>query len=85
MENRINQIISTEEGNKFMILHQAIYDNRNYYVCCGVEVDTGNLDDNFYLFEEVKESEKVTLKIVEDEKLAKFLLKHLNLIEEDGK
>ena len=83
MENRINQIVTTEEGNKFMILHQAVYSNKNYYVCNGVDTETGDLDDNFYLFEEVKEDGKTTLNIVEDEKLAKFLLKHLNLIEDE--
>lgn len=83
MVNRINQIITTIEGNKYMILHQAIYNNVNYYVCCGVDSDTDDLNDSFYLFEEKKESDKLTINLVEDEKKAKFILKHLDLIEED--
>ena len=39
MENRINQIITTESGNKYMILHQAIYEGQNFFVCCGVEAN----------------------------------------------
>ena len=83
MVNRINQIITMKNGNKYMILHQAIYSNTNYFVCCGVDSDTDDLNDNFYLFEEKKESDKITLNLVEDEKKAKFILKHLDLIEED--
>ena len=82
MVNRINQIITTTEGNKYMILHQAIYNNVNYYVCCGVDNITDELNDDFYLFEEKKESNKLTINLVADEKKAKFILKHLDLIEE---
>src|SRR5574344_1634074 len=36
MENRINQVLTLENGQKLLILHQAIYNNENYYVCNGV-------------------------------------------------
>nr|MBP3259127.1 hypothetical protein [Bacilli bacterium] len=83
MENRINQIITTDNGNKYMILHQAIYEGQNYFVCCGVEADD-DLNDNFYLFKEVK-GNTTSIELVEDEAMAKFILEHLDLIEKDEK
>ena len=81
MENRINQIITAENGNKYMILHQAIYEGQNFYVCCGVEAND-DLNDNFYLFKEVK-GNTTSIELVEDEALASFILKHLDLMDKD--
>ena len=83
MENRINQIITTEGDAKFLVLHQAIYNNANYYVCCAVEKDESDVKEDFYLFEEVKENGEVFIKLVEDDKMAKFILEHLDLLEKD--
>ncbi len=83
MENRINQIITTEDGSKYMILHQAIYEGQNYYVCCGVEAND-DLNENFYLFKEVK-GKDTSIERVEDEAMAKFILEHLDLMEKDEK
>ncbi len=83
MENRINQVITTEGGGKFLILHQAIYNNANYYVCCAVEKDESDVKEEFYLFEEVKEDGEIFIKLVEDDKMAKFILEHLDLLEKD--
>lgn len=83
MENRINQVITTENGNKFLILHQAIYNNTNYYVCCAVEKDESDVKEEFYLFEEEKENGEVFINLVEDDKMAKFILEHLDLLEKD--
>ena len=84
MENRINQIMTTEDGKKYMILHQAIYNNKNYYVCCGVDAETDDLNEDFYLFEEVKKDNEYTVNLVKDENLAKFIFKHLNLMEDEN-
>ena len=81
MENRINQIITTESGNKYMILHQAIYEGQNFFVCCGVEAND-DLNDTFYLFKEVK-GNTTSIELVEDEALANFILKHLDLMDKD--
>lgn len=83
MENRINQVITIEGGKKFMILHQAIYNSTNYYVCTAVTEDETDLTDDFVLFEEVKNGDKYFLKIVEDEEMAKFIFEHLDLMDED--
>ena len=80
MENRINQIITTTDNSQYMILHQAIYNGENYYVCCGVEANE-ELNDVFYLLKETKENDKVYVELVEDEGMAKFILKHLNLVD----
>lgn len=82
MENRINQIITTVDNNKYMILHQAIYNGQNYYVCCGVDSNE-SLNEEFYLLEEIKDNDKVFVKAVEDENMAKFILKHLNLMDSE--
>ena len=79
--NRIGEIITTEDGKKFMILHQAIYEGKNYYACCGVTSDDMDLSEEFYLFEETKEDDKVYINQVEDPGFADFILKHLNLLQ----
>ncbi|MBR1376926.1 MAG: hypothetical protein IJ565_03850 [Bacilli bacterium] len=83
MENKINQIITTADGDKFMILHQAIYNNQNYFVCCSVDAEETDVKEDFYLFEEVKDGEQTYIKIVEDDSMAKFILEHLDLMDED--
>mgnify|MGYP007069883117 CR=1 FL=1 len=82
MENRINEIITLENGSKYMILHQAIYEGNNYYVCCGVE-ENDDLNDTFYLFKETKNDDTASVEIVEDKKMAQFILEHLDLMEKD--
>ena len=81
MENRINQIVTLENGNKYMILHQAIYNNSNYFVCSSVNQDETDLNDDFYLFEETKEGNDTYIQVVQDANMAKFIFEHLNLME----
>ncbi len=81
MENRINQIVTLENGNKYMILHQAIYNNSNYFVCCSVDKEETKLVDDFYLFEETKDGDDTYIQVVQDANMAKFIFEHLNLME----
>lgn len=81
MENRINKILTLENGLKLMVLHQAIYNNDNYLVCSEVINDGQDLSDDQFLVHEIKEGENITLKVVDDPELAEFIFKHLNLID----
>ena len=58
MENRINQVITTENGDKFLILHQAIYNNTNYYVCCAVEKDESDVKELLKYYNNTKKAMK---------------------------
>lgn len=81
MENRINQVMTLDNGKKYIILHQAIYNNENYYVCNGVTEDGNDINDEFLLLHEFKDNDKLTVELVEDADLSQFILKHLNLLD----
>lgn len=81
MENRINQVMTLEDGRKYVILHQAIYNNDNYYVCSGVTDDENDVTEEFQLLHEMKNGEDISVELVSDPTLAKFILEHLNLID----
>ena len=81
MENRINQVITLETGDKYVILHQAIYNNENYYACAKVTEDGNDATEDFTLFHEIKDEDKISVEMVEDDVLARFILEHLDLME----
>lgn len=81
MENRINQVLTLENGQKLLILHQAIYNNENYYVCNGVTDDKKDVTDEFVLLHEIKKDGKTSVEVVTDPTLAQFIFEHLNLMD----
>lgn len=81
MENRINKILTLENGKELMVLHQAIYNDDNYLVCTEVINNEQDLSEEPILVHEIKNDEGFSIEVVEDPELAEFILKHLNLID----
>jgi len=81
MENRINKILTLENGKKLMVLHQAIYNDDNYLVCSEVVDNDQDLSDEPILVHEIKSEDGIEIEIVEDSDLAEFILQHLNLMD----
>ena len=81
MENRINKILTLENGKKLMVLHQAIYNDDNYLVCSEVVDNDQDLSDEPILVHEIKSEGGIEIEIVEDSDLAEFILQHLNLMD----
>ena len=52
MENRINQVMTLGNGEKYLILRQAIYEDENYYVCVKTTDDAKEVTDSYELLHE---------------------------------
>ena len=71
MENLINKIITTQNGNKYMVIDQGNYDGKAYYFTSQLDQD-GNLTENYSIYENNNDS----LNLVEDRVLLKALINY---------
>lgn len=82
MENRTNQIMSLETGRDYFINRQILYKGVTYYVATLVKkelAEDGTLEpeDEIVIFEEREKDGKKTVIVLEDEEIAKIILKNL--------
>ena len=82
MENRINHIITLDNGKKYFILKQAIYKGDNFFVVAEVTDDEQNLTNNFLILHETKEDGKNIVRVEQDKEVLAIILKHLDLKED---
>ncbi len=82
MENRINHIITLDNGKKYFILKQAIYKGDNFFVAAEVTDDEQNLTNNFLILHETKEDGKSIVRVEQDKEVLAIILKHLDLKED---
>ena len=82
MENRINHIITLDNGKKYFILKQAIYRGDNFFVAAEVTEDEQNLTNNFLILHETKEDGKSIVRAEQDKEVLAIILKHLDLKED---
>lgn len=75
MENRINQVITLENGKKYFILKQAVYKKENYFVTAEVTDDEKDLKDNFLVFHKTMENGTDYVHIENDPKVLEVILK----------
>ena len=76
MENRINSIFELENGEKYVVLNQAIYQDRNYYLVAKTTDDEENITGEVKICEETKEDGILAIKLVKDTKLIALLSKY---------
>ncbi len=77
MENRINKVMTLKNGQKYVVLNQAIYKDTNYFFVVGVSEDGTNVTDDFHIVEEVAKDGKHYIRDVEDQKMIELLSKYL--------
>ena len=77
MENRINKVMTLKNGQKYVVLNQAIYKDTNYFFVVGVSEDGTNVTDDFHIVEEVTKDGKHYIRDVEDQKMIELLSKYL--------
>lgn len=75
MKNRINKIISLDDGSKYMIIDQGNYNEKAYYLTSKLD-DEENLTDTFSIMEETIENNISRVSAVKDEKLLKALAEY---------
>lgn len=76
MENIINSIITLDSNEKYMVINQAIYQNKNYFLVAKVTDDEEEILDEFKLLEEVEVNGERAITIVTDEKTIELLTKY---------
>ena len=77
MTNKINHILTLEDGLKFLVINQVIYRNKNYYFVARITDDESDITGEYRIGEEIKKGEDIYLSTVKDaetiHKLAEYL------------
>ena len=82
MENRINHVITLDNGKKYFILKQAIYKGDNFFVAAELEDNEEEITNTFVIFHEIKEDGKNIVRVEKDKEVLNVILKHLDLKED---
>lgn len=78
MENKINKVITIENGKKFIIMKQAIYHDENYFVAARVNEAETEVSEDFHLLHEFVKDGVTYIETVTDNNLAKLLLENFD-------
>ena len=76
MENRINSILELENEEKYVVLNQAIYQDKNYYLLAKITEDETEPTGDLKICEETLLDNVIAVKLLRDEKLIKLLAKY---------
>lgn len=76
MENLINSILTLDNDEKYMVLNQALYQNKNYFLVARVTEDEEDVLEEFKLLEETEVNGEKALQLVRDEKIIDLLTKY---------
>ena len=78
MENRINSVLELANGEKYVVINQAIYQDRNYFLVGKTSDDEKSLTGEIKIVEEVMENGMLGIRLVNDLKLLELLTKFLD-------
>lgn len=76
MENLINSILTLDNDEKYMVLNQAVYQNKSYFLVVKVASNEEDVLDEFKLLEETEVNGQKALQLVKDEKIIDLLTKY---------
>lgn len=76
MENLINSILTLDNDEKYMVLNQALYQNKNYFLVAKVTEDEEEVLEEFKLLEETDLNGQKALQLVTDEQIIDLLAKY---------
>lgn len=76
MENLINNILTLDNDEKYIVLNQALYQNKNYFLVAKVTDDEEDVLDEFKLLEEIEINGEKALQLVNDKKVIELLTKY---------
>ena len=84
MINRINQVMELADGKKYVVVKQAIYKFKTYYVCLRVTDDEENVLEELVVFEEVDYNNQKSVQKVKDQNILKLVLEYVGLLNEES-
>ena len=77
MGNLINNILTLGNKEKYMVLNQAVYQNKNYYLVVQVSENEEEVLGKFKFLEETEVDGEKDVAVVKDEKIIELLAKYL--------
>lgn len=77
MENKIDKIITLDDGSKYMIMDQGNYGGKSYFLTSKLDSNE-NLTEKIQIFEETIESGEKKVSTVIEEKTLKALANYFN-------
>ncbi len=78
MENRINSVLELANGEKYVVINQAIYEGKNFYLVGKTTDDEEDLTGEIKIVEEVMQDGVLGIRIVNDPKILELLVKYLD-------
>lgn len=67
---------------KYLVLKQAVYKEKNYYVALQVTADEENITDNIVVFEQVNINGQESVQKVSDPSIVTLVCKYVGLVDE---
>jgi len=77
MENRINSILELANGEKYVVINQAVYKGTNYFLVARISDDEKDLIGDIKIVEEKLKDGLLGVELVKDVKLIELLTKYL--------
>lgn len=77
MKNLINSILILENDEKYIVLNQAIYKEKNYYLVAKITPDEQDITDEIKIVEELEQDGQTGVKLVTDKDMIELLTKYL--------
>ena len=77
MENRINSILELANGEKYVVINQAVYKGTNYFLVARISDDEKDLVGDIKIVEEKLKDGLLGVELVKDVKLIELLTKYL--------
>lgn len=77
MTNKINHILTLDDGLKFLVINQVIYRNTNYYFVARITDDESDITGEYRIVEEIKKGEDIYLSTVKDTETIRTLAEYL--------
>lgn len=84
MENRINQVMELADGNKYVVMKQAVYKGESYYVTAKLTDDETDVLEEFKVFKQVMHNEQPCMIEVNDPSLVKLVCKYVGLLDTEN-
>lgn len=77
MTNKINHILTMEDGMKFLVVNQVVYNNKNYYFVARITDDESDIVGEYRIVEEQVDGEDTYLSTVTDTDMIRTLAEYL--------
>jgi len=77
----VNKVIVLDDGKKYILLNQAIYNGINYYTAAEVTEDEEDVTGEFTVLKETREGNDIYMQIEKDPETLKILLQYMKVPE----